>query len=212
MLAIADAFNEEYHELADAGCPVIQIEEPQIHLAGGARHSGQGDHAGIDGRGVRSHREGPARQDRSVGAFLLGQPVAAAHVRQGAELQAVAGDLQQGRRRRDHVRDVKLRRHGPGRDRQDHHREEDRHRRHRPPHAAGRKPGRSGGANPRRAQIHSAGTAGHLVRLRHGPRGHEPPPRLLQDGLARARHQYGAQGAGFPRSANAWPPTSAIRW
>jgi len=33
MLAIADAFNEEYNELADAGCPVIQIEEPQIHLA-----------------------------------------------------------------------------------------------------------------------------------------------------------------------------------
>ena len=32
MFAIADAFNEEYHELADAGCPVIQIEEPQIHL------------------------------------------------------------------------------------------------------------------------------------------------------------------------------------
>ena len=33
MLAIADAFNAEYHELADAGCTVIQIEEPQIHLA-----------------------------------------------------------------------------------------------------------------------------------------------------------------------------------
>ena len=33
MLAIADAFNAEYTELADAGCPVIQIEEPQIHLA-----------------------------------------------------------------------------------------------------------------------------------------------------------------------------------
>ncbi len=32
MFAIADAFNEEYTELADAGCPVIQIEEPQIHL------------------------------------------------------------------------------------------------------------------------------------------------------------------------------------
>ena len=32
MFAIAEAFNEEYHELADAGCPVIQIEEPQIHL------------------------------------------------------------------------------------------------------------------------------------------------------------------------------------
>ena len=32
MFAIAQAFNEEYHELADAGCPVVQIEEPQIHL------------------------------------------------------------------------------------------------------------------------------------------------------------------------------------
>jgi 5-methyltetrahydropteroyltriglutamate--homocysteine methyltransferase len=32
IFAVADAFNEEYHELADAGCPVIQIEEPQIHL------------------------------------------------------------------------------------------------------------------------------------------------------------------------------------
>ena len=32
MLAIADALNEEYNELADAGCPVIQIEEPQLHL------------------------------------------------------------------------------------------------------------------------------------------------------------------------------------
>ncbi|HEY7201835.1 MAG TPA: cobalamin-independent methionine synthase II family protein [Candidatus Dormibacteraeota bacterium] len=32
LLAIADALNAEYHDLADAGCPVIQIEEPQIHL------------------------------------------------------------------------------------------------------------------------------------------------------------------------------------
>jgi 5-methyltetrahydropteroyltriglutamate--homocysteine methyltransferase len=37
MLAIADAFNEEYHQLADAGCPVIQIEEPQIHMAASRR-------------------------------------------------------------------------------------------------------------------------------------------------------------------------------
>jgi 5-methyltetrahydropteroyltriglutamate--homocysteine methyltransferase len=32
ILAIADALNEELHELADAGCPVIQFEEPQVHL------------------------------------------------------------------------------------------------------------------------------------------------------------------------------------
>ena len=90
MLAIADAFNEEYNELADAGCPVIQIEEPQIHLARRARHPGQGDHAGIDGRSVQSHRQRLARQDRSVGAFVLGQSLATADVCEGAELQAVA--------------------------------------------------------------------------------------------------------------------------
>jgi 5-methyltetrahydropteroyltriglutamate--homocysteine methyltransferase len=32
ILAISDALNEELHELADAGCKVIQMEEPQIHL------------------------------------------------------------------------------------------------------------------------------------------------------------------------------------
>jgi 5-methyltetrahydropteroyltriglutamate--homocysteine methyltransferase len=30
--ALSDAFNEELHALADAGCPVIQMEEPQILL------------------------------------------------------------------------------------------------------------------------------------------------------------------------------------
>lgn len=32
IFAISDTFNEELNELADAGCPVIQMEEPQIHL------------------------------------------------------------------------------------------------------------------------------------------------------------------------------------
>src|SRR5689334_17581213 len=32
ILAISDALNEELHELADAGCQLIQLEEPQIHL------------------------------------------------------------------------------------------------------------------------------------------------------------------------------------
>lgn len=34
IMALSDAFNEELHDLADAGCPVIQMEEPQIHLLG----------------------------------------------------------------------------------------------------------------------------------------------------------------------------------
>ena len=32
ILAISDALNAELHDLADAGCPAIQFEEPQIHL------------------------------------------------------------------------------------------------------------------------------------------------------------------------------------
>jgi 5-methyltetrahydropteroyltriglutamate--homocysteine methyltransferase len=32
IMALSDALNEELHALADAGCPVIQMEEPQIHL------------------------------------------------------------------------------------------------------------------------------------------------------------------------------------
>ena len=39
ILAITDALNEELHELADAGCPVIQFEEPQIHCWRSARSS-----------------------------------------------------------------------------------------------------------------------------------------------------------------------------
>jgi 5-methyltetrahydropteroyltriglutamate--homocysteine methyltransferase len=35
IMALSDAFNEELHDLADAGCRVIQLEEPQIHLAAG---------------------------------------------------------------------------------------------------------------------------------------------------------------------------------
>src|SRR5262249_52609222 len=31
IMAVAEALNAELNELADAGCPVIQIEEPQIH-------------------------------------------------------------------------------------------------------------------------------------------------------------------------------------
>lgn len=32
IMALSDAFNQELHDLADAGCQVIQLEEPQIHL------------------------------------------------------------------------------------------------------------------------------------------------------------------------------------
>ncbi len=31
-MALSEALNTELHDLADAGCPVIQLEEPQIHM------------------------------------------------------------------------------------------------------------------------------------------------------------------------------------
>jgi 5-methyltetrahydropteroyltriglutamate--homocysteine methyltransferase len=39
ILAVSEALNEELHELADAGCKVIQMEEPQIHLLAAKRLS-----------------------------------------------------------------------------------------------------------------------------------------------------------------------------
>lgn len=32
LMALSDAINAELNDLADAGCPVIQLEEPQIHM------------------------------------------------------------------------------------------------------------------------------------------------------------------------------------
>ncbi len=32
VMALSEALNEEFHELADAGCPVIQLEEPCLHF------------------------------------------------------------------------------------------------------------------------------------------------------------------------------------
>ncbi len=34
MMALSEAFNSEYHALADAGAPIVQIEEPSIHQSG----------------------------------------------------------------------------------------------------------------------------------------------------------------------------------
>jgi 5-methyltetrahydropteroyltriglutamate--homocysteine methyltransferase len=31
-MALSEALNKELNDLADAGCPVIQLEEPQIHM------------------------------------------------------------------------------------------------------------------------------------------------------------------------------------
>ena len=125
MFAIAEAFNEEYHELGRRRLPGDPDRGAADPSDRGAQHPGRRDQSQADGRGVQPHREGAARQDRSLGAFVLGQSVGAAHVRHGADLQARARGLQHRRCRRDHLRVVGVRRHRSRSHRQDHHREED---------------------------------------------------------------------------------------
>ena len=81
IMAISDAFNEELHDLADAGCQVIQMEEPQIHLLAARELRRHGDQPGVHAEGVQQHGEGAAGEDRSLVPHVLGQPVAAADVR-----------------------------------------------------------------------------------------------------------------------------------
>ena len=78
--------------------------------------------------------------------------------------------------------------------------QEDRHRRHQPPHAAGGAARGGGGADPPRAEGDPGRAADRVDRLRLRPPGHEPPARVLQDGLAGARHEYRAQELGLPEA------------
>ena len=85
IMAMSDAFNEELHDLADAGCPIIQMEEPQIHLLAARKYVDKVINPEFMLQGVQQHGAGPARQDRGLVPHLLGQPVAAAHVRRGPD-------------------------------------------------------------------------------------------------------------------------------
>ena len=107
--AISNALNEELNELADAGCPVMQMEEPQIHMVP-VRGKTFGkldvdDLVKIFNNTVKGLRS----EDRGVVPYLLGQPVPAAHLPRRAELSADARGAQQGRRRRADLRDLLVR-------------------------------------------------------------------------------------------------------
>ncbi len=87
MLDLCDIMNAEFRELAAAGCPVIQVEEP--------RHHGRTHAARLHRRRPRLPHRGvqpPARRRRrrDLGAHLLGQPEPAARLLGGAELRARA--------------------------------------------------------------------------------------------------------------------------
>jgi 5-methyltetrahydropteroyltriglutamate--homocysteine methyltransferase len=98
IMALSNALNEELNELADAGCPVIQIEEPSIHMIPiRGKVFGKHDMADMAGvfdntvKGLRDKTE--ARQDGSLVPYVLGKPFPAAHVQGSPELPRCAGDL-----------------------------------------------------------------------------------------------------------------------
>ena len=200
MFAIADAFNEEYHELADAGCPVIQIEEPQIHLIAVRKIQDKMITPQLmvevfnrTVKGLRAKTEvwahscwGNPSQQRMFAQVQSYKPALETYNTVDADVITFESSSSGG---------IDLEAIGKTISGQ-----ENRHRRHRSSCAAGRNARSGGGANPRGAQAHPARAAGDLDRLRHGPRRHEPPPRLLQDRLAGAGHQHGAQGVGLPAS------------
>ena len=110
IMAISDALNEELHDLADAGCPVIQMEEPQIHL--------------LAARGIVDDVITPEfmlevfnntvkglRDKTEVWCHTCwGNPSQQRMFATGPVLRAGARVPEPGRRGRDHLRDVQLRR------------------------------------------------------------------------------------------------------
>ena len=117
IMAISDAFNAELHDLADAGCPVIQMEEPQIHLlaARGIVDSVINPEFMLE---VFNNTVKGLREKTEVWCHTCwGNP---SQQRMFAKVQSYAAGAraaQPGRRRRDHVRDAQLRRRRPRRDR-----------------------------------------------------------------------------------------------
>ena len=101
ILDLCDIMNAEFRELAAAGCPLIQVEEPP--------HHGRAPAAGLHRRRPRVPDRGvqpPARrrQRRDLGAHLLGQSQPAARLLEGAELRARPAASAAAQLRRDHLR------------------------------------------------------------------------------------------------------------
>ena len=137
IMAMSDAFNQELHDLADAGCPIIQMEEPQIHLLAARGYKDQVINPEFMLKVFNNTVKGLRAKTEVWCHTCWGNPSAAAHVRAGAVVQAGARAAEPGGRRCDHVRDGELERADLEDVGQADHGQEGRHRRDRPSHAAG---------------------------------------------------------------------------
>ena len=113
-MAISDAFNEELHDLADAGCPVIQMEEPQIHLLAARSYVDKVINPEFMLKVFNNTVKGLRAKTEVWCHTCWGNPSQQRMFGSGAELQAGAGAAEPGGRGRDHVRDEELEPDGPG--------------------------------------------------------------------------------------------------
>ena len=201
---MSDAFNEELHDLADAGCPIIQMEEPQIHLLAARKIIDKVINPEFMLKVFNNTVRGLRAKTEVWCHTCWGNPSPAAHVRRGADLQAGAGAAEPGGRRRARSR-WQFSAMGPRRRGQGDHREESRHRRHRSPHPPSGVDGPGGRHGAPCPEAHPGRAVDVFVRLRHGPRGHEPPPRILQDGRARPGCERREKKSWACRSPSRWP-------
>ena len=197
VLDLCDIMNAELRELAAAGCPVIQVEEP--------RHHGLTTRPDCTDADLEFQTEAFNRQLAGVDAEIW------VHTCWGnPNQQRVYWEVPSYERALPHLlqldcdvitfecasndgKDLPL--FAKSQDRQ-----EDRHRRRQPLQhrrragRARRRPDQEG------ARIHPAGAACDHHRLRLWPRGPVAPHRLLQMRRARRRHQHRAPRTGPPRS------------
>ena len=110
IMAISDAFNEELHDLADAGCQVIQMEEPQIHLLAARGFVDKVINPEFMLKVFNNTVRGLRAKTEVWCHTCWGNPSQQRMFAESAELQARARASQPGRRRRHHLRDGQLRR------------------------------------------------------------------------------------------------------
>ena len=109
-MALSDAFNEELHDLADAGCQVIQMEEPQIHLLAARGYVDKVINPEFMLKVFNNTVRGLRAKTEVWCHTCWGNPSQQRMFAEGAELQTRARASQPGGRRRHHVRDGELRR------------------------------------------------------------------------------------------------------
>ena len=104
LFDMSATLNREYHALADAGAPLVQVEEPAIHQIIGDPIAAIKPKQWVDC--VQRRGQGPARQVRGLVPHLLGQSPrrSASQAAEDRVLQGRAALFRPARRRRHHVR------------------------------------------------------------------------------------------------------------